>query len=373
MDLTQQFYSNLFDLLKTYGLNTTADLKTYPPDGTYDGRQRYYGTNRPEVTKQYTNRKYGWVPELYNFMASVGDAALSQYLGQTQARLFFDHLSWLKQEKAVEALPIRGNYACLFPRRTIFLSDDFKYIPGRVRWALDPAATDYWRLPYEFLLQAFVLKPLLLAGLAFLAPGSMRYEDFDLFYLKGSYWSTYTYVKSPSLVVEPAMGSSEPRLAEAEPRHDAAHGQQIIRAPWLQGIDLASYVELVQEEEESFQIFDRAISRTFQKSAATESGVSQTLEDISTATMRLDRMYHKRRHDLNFKGMTVAVGSFMTVGTFIDPALFKVAAEIVGGATIMEGISWLRDRASLKRELSEDEYWFLWKALPKERSRSDKS
>jgi len=351
MDSGVRFYHDLFFLLESYGLK---DLKGLDE-------------KRPDWKGFYTSATFGWAPELYNFVRRSNDAIVDYISKSIPVRIFFDDMRGVLPVGFEKLLSIRSNYACLFPRRVTFLSDSFEFWPLQ-GWedGSDEHGTGLWCVPYDFLAQAFVLKPLLLAGLAVLSPRRVTYrEGGNTLDWRRDHWSVWTSRTAPESVEVSASGAGPESLSAQIYERDAISERQMIRAPWLRGITIPEYVHLAQEEGEAYLLYDLAVSRLLKRRADAKESVQDALEDISAATTRLTLLYRQQSRSLNFRGITVAVGSFMTAGAFIDPAELKGLAGGIGGATLVQGITWLRDRAVIKRDMSSDDYWFLWRTLQK--------
>jgi hypothetical protein len=104
----------------------------------------------------------------------------------------------------------------------------------------------------------------------------------------------------------------------------------MLRAPWLRGITIQEYVRLAQEEREAFLLYDLAVSRLLKRGEDAKESVQDALEDILAATTRLTLLCRQQSRSLNFKGITVALGSFVTAGAFIDPTELKGLAGGIG-------------------------------------------
>jgi len=148
-------------------------------------------------------------------------------------------------------------------------------------------------------------------------------------------------------------------------KHSPDSTFQMIRSPWMQGIDLDRYIDIAHEEEEAFLLYDLAISKALNDPQDPVGSLQNALDDINAATLRLLRMYELRRRKLNFQGVTAAIGSVATVGSTLMPADYKPIAAAIGGATAMQAITWIRDRIALSREIDTSVYWFLWRSLSK--------
>lgn len=351
MDSAVRFYHDLFSLLESYGLKDLKGLEERQPD--WEGF--------------YTSSTFGWTAELYNFVRKSDGAIIDYISNSIPVRIFFADMRGVLPAGFEKLLSIRASYACLFPRRATFLSNSFEFW-GLRGWedGSDEHGTGLWCVPHDFLAQAFVLKPLLLAGLAVLSPRRITYrEGGSALNWRRDHWSVWASRAAPESVEVSASGAGPESLSAQIYERNAIGESQIIRAPWLRGITIPEYVRLAREEREAFHLFDLAVSRLLERKEDAQESIQSALEDISAATARLTLLYRQQSRSLNFKGITVAVGSFMTAGTFIDPAELKGLAGGIGGATLIQGITWLRDRAVIRRDVSSDDYWFLWRTLSK--------
>jgi hypothetical protein len=304
----------------------------------------------PDQYRAYSSKSFGWVADVYEYLLANHPPIQGTIDDRSSIRIFFDDMRGMRSNKAAQELIVaRAKYACLFPHRVIFLSDAFTLYTS--------TENPYYTAPYSFFAQAFILRPLLLAGFAVLAPKRIVYEAGH----NAELWGTYYDRQAPSSVEIHASGAGIATLPKGFVEEGAASGGQLFRTPWLRGVDLSSYVKFAQEEEDSFFLFNRAVSHLLSNSDSANESVIGTLDEVSAALRRLDLVFRQQKRSLDFQGITTAIGSFLTVGAFVAPSEFSTAAAAVGGATVVQALTWLRSRADLKNTLTSDDYWFLWR------------
>ncbi|MEU7499420.1 hypothetical protein AB0B52_20510 [Streptomyces griseofuscus] len=334
------YYADLYQLMKSYGIESLSDLDDLEVDWA----------------RCYSSRMHGWVPELYEYGRRLGPI-VAKYCAETATAptLFFSMRGISSSLEANAQIDERAKYACLFPRRVVFLSDRFAY------WTDGGGAHT---VPYSFLAQAITLKPLLLAGLAILSPRRVVVDDGRTKQI----WGWYQYMQEKSAVEVSAVRESSGALtSEMRHLHEYSSSYAIV-TPHLHGVSLDRYVRLVQEEEDSFHLFDRAVSRLLKRGDGPVESISQAVEELSLATTRLNLLYREKRRTLDFEGVTSAIGAFVTAGTFLAPSTFGDFAAGVGGATAIQSLAWVRNRVSSRKSLQSDEFWFLWRSFSAIRS-----
>lgn len=339
-DLTD-YYIELFRLMKSYGIERLSDLDDLELDWV----------------RCYSSRTHGWVPELYEFGKRLGPMMAKYRTEAATAPAFFCSISGISSNlEANTQISERAKYACLFPRRVVFLSDRFAY------W---PDSGDVYTVPYSFLAQAIMLKPLLLAGLAILSP---RRVVMDICGRTQQIWGWYQYMEDSSAVEVSAIRESAGASNSEMRRLYEYSSSYAIVTPHLHGVSLDRYVRLVQEEEDSFHLFDRAVSRLLKQGDGPVESITQAVEELSLATARLNLLYREKRRTLNFEGVTSTIGAFVTAGSLLAPSHFGGLAAGVGGATAIQSLTWLRNRITSRKSLQSDEFWFLWQSFSAARS-----
>lgn len=334
------YYIELFRLMKSYGIESLSDLDNLEVDWA----------------RCYSSRTHGWVPELYEYGKQLGPMVAKYCTETATVPAFFLSIRGIPSNaEANIQISERAKYACLFPRRVVFLSDRFTY------WTDSGGA---YTIPYTFLAQAIILKPLLLAGLAILSPRRVVMDDGRTRQI----WGWYQYMKDASAVEVSAIGeSSGAPTSEMRRLHEYSSSYAIV-TPYLHGVSLDRYVRLVQEEEDSFHLFDRAVSRLMKQGDGPVESITQAIEELSLATARLNLLYREKRRTLDFEGVTSAIGAFVTAGTLLAPSQLGGLAAGVGGATAIQSLTWLRNRVSSRKSLQSDEFWFLWRSFSGARS-----
>jgi hypothetical protein len=332
---TIQYYVELIELMKSYGIESLDDLDSLEVDWS----------------RCYSSRMHGWVPELYEYGIRLRSMVSKYSDGSASASLFFLSISGVSSKADTNNIISEcAKYACLFPRRVIFLSDRFCYWPdsGKV-----------YTVPYSFLAQVIILKPLLLAGLAVLSP---RRVVRDFMGRTQQIWAWYRYMQDSAAVEVSAINPSADGSSCGMARLHEYSSSFAITTPYLHGVSLDRYVRLVQEEEDSFYLYDRAVARLLKQRDNAVESIPIAIEDLSAATTRLRLLYSEQRRTLDFEGVTSAIGSFVTLGTSLAPSEFRNLAAGVGGATAIQSLTWLRNRASSKKNLRSEEFWFLWRS-----------
>ncbi|AQW52314.1 hypothetical protein ACIQPP_41910 [Streptomyces violaceusniger] len=335
------YYTDLFRLMKSYGIESLSDLDDLELDWV----------------RCYSSRTHGWVPELYDYGKQLGPMVAKYCTETATTPAFFCSIRGISSNlEANTQVSERAKYACLFPRRVVFLSDRFAH------WLDDGGI---YTVPYSFLAQAIILKPLLLAGLAILSP---RRVVVDMCGRTQQIWGWYQYMKDASAVeVSAVRESSGAFTSEMHRLHEYSSSYAIV-TPHLHGVSLDRYVRLVQEEEDSFHLFDRAVSRLLKQGDGPVESITQAVEELSLATARLNILYREKRRTLDFEGVTSVIGAFVTAGTLLAPSEFGGLAAGVGGATAIQSLTWLRNRVSSRKSLRSDEFWFLWQSFSAARS-----
>jgi hypothetical protein len=335
------YYTDLFRLMKSYGIESLNDLDNLEVDWA----------------RCYSSQIHGWVPELYDYGRVFGSIIARYFTLDATTPAFFSSISGISSnQEANSQINERAKYACLFPRRVVFLSDRFAY------W---PDSGKAYTVPYSFLAQAIVLKPLLLSGLAILSP---RRVVLDIAGRTMQIWGWYQYMRDTSAVeVSAVEASSDAFTSEIRRTHEYS-SSHIIIAPHLHGVSLDRYVRLVQEEEDSFRMYDRAVSRLLKQGEGAVESVSEAIDELSLATTRLNLLYREKRRTLDFEGITSAIGTFITAGTFLAPSEFRGLTASIGGATAIQSLTWLRNRTSSRKSLRSNEFWFLWRSFSASRS-----
>lgn len=336
-------YSEIFDILRREKITGLQDI--YKIAHIHPGRNVGY----------LEAGEHPWLRPVYRLVFRNYQTLLDQHKNQSFPHLlvrkpipYGKKTSYLEDEKNVSLI---SKYSCIFPSKILFICNQFIYYGEDNK--------DYM-IPVDFFVLLFYLKPMLEAGLAYLLPSR----------LKDSRWgfprtiiSTYDYLETNKPIEIPSFGYGH-RLG-LEKNIDDPSKTLMFEMPWLLGVRLEDYVELAQNNAEIFQIYARSVGQFFRNDITSSGNVSEWVKELSYSTKELDVLYKNKKQELSRKGMDVAIGATVTVGSLFLPSTMEpiknVLAATFGSKSILESITWLREYQTAKDTLNNEKGWILWK------------
>jgi hypothetical protein len=352
-----QFYVEIFDYLRDRGIDR---------DWLFDVFNKvdvgYHGV------KMLSSEKLPWVNWIFNRYVAEIDAIFDKFTEQFPSKLLFQapysvgyafnsFANWDSSDKIFSA---RANYSCLFPNQLVYLSGQFRSWDSGY-WSSNE--NTLFSIPVDFLIQLFALQPALEVGLVLLVPSAIKHRDFEE--VNSSLWSMYHTRQEDSVIEFEANGFGYEALSKM---HSSQFQQgvtsQLIRTPWVHGVNLSRFVDLVAEYPDEFVLYSSCFRRFISGKFSSEDIAEQWIEELAHASYRLDLALKKHKKKLVSDGIDVAVGSVCTIGSLLLPPPFNTfLPAVVASKSAIDGIKWLRNLRDIELELSSDEYWLLWKAI----------
>ena len=244
-----------------------------------------------------------------------------------------------------------ANYMCLFPKRSLIET-------SALLTYLDIVPHDgesYDMPPNDFFKQYFRFQNLLTHDIAHLYPISDKEENETT----GPYIYTVPSIIPLKNVADVNPGQNLTKVANDPNR-------LFVSFPWLYNAHSDDFIEISEKYPLEFEHFTHAIENIALANNGECDLQKQIYIDLRDALDNIQIACEKEKAKLKVKGITTFVGIALTCLPFIKPDLLSgidltAFQSIIGGASIVDGLSLIEDFVSLKKEGVEDPYWVIWK------------
>lgn len=355
MKNSKEVYESLINLLHKSGINDPQDIHQidfFPPPSS----DRDPNRDLKLQPKCVLSNLYPWVEDFYLIIKRNYNSIIEEWKSQGNVRTVVPtledkflfpaparHLEKNERDltpKNVEAVKSLSQYGSIFPNRTLLLSNDF--VVG--------FAGKFW-ITADFLTALIVLKPFLKEGLVTLLPAQIRSEREKV---KKVLPESTAYIKLSK--VGKGIKAFEETVGEPNTEHSF---NPIIRVPSLQGARPQDYLELVKTYPEEFSVYNSLLDKSFTNSEPSKSQVKSWLEEADYRIKKLEQRYQSKKKKLKSRGKRIAIETLFTIGSILTP--WEIITDVLGGTTILDGIDWWNEYRNLGQQMSDDDFWLLWK------------
>lgn len=353
---TEDFYTELFNYLESNDIRSINSISKLASGTSYHG------------IDLISSDDYQWIKAVFDRFKEESNNLLSSFLIK-EIPLYYSspysvdgafnrYIEWDVHDLIFQA---RANYSCVFPNSIVYLSEHFRSWDP-VYWTSSSKAE--YGIPIDFFVQLFSLKSSLEAGLAILIPSSIRHREIDGdFEFNVSKFSTYEERKKEGVIEFKANGKGQESLIETSKIIlDSKVSTQLIKTPWIQGVKLDCFVNMVKRHPEEFNLYSRSFQHFISNLPQNENTLASWIEELTISSMKFDLFLKKRVKELEGQGQDIAIGAFCTVGSLLfPPPLNSILPAVFGTKSIADGYKWFREAKNLGYELNESEHWILWK------------
>ncbi len=347
-------YNNVLDILQEVGIQQSDDIVKVRSFGDYFN------------ARFVTSGSYDWVGDIFEEIEHMYSLVLRSHEEIDPPRIVVETPDiWAETPDRFE---LRAKYSCLFPKRTLFLSYQFIY------WE---DIDEFW-IPFDFIFFAKTLDPVLRAGLATLLPSRINYKDKD--FISFDKYSTYYYRERGNIVQVPRSGHGYHKLQTEIAQKSwtrAGMDVQLMKIPWLLGVRIEDYVEIIQNNPEEFELYANRLGKLLNNQSESTDILVEWIREVSYGVNRLESIFKKKKRELKFKGIDVAIGLVFSIGTFLLPetiaTLKPYLTTLFSSRTAYDGFKWLYEFKQAKELLRDDDFWIIWELKHKRGGRNEVS
>lgn len=351
----KSLYTAQYEVLESAGIKSQRDLLQLTSSMPMSWAQ-YRDSGKPAGARGVSSAHHGWVAALVDRIEEDYGGLARLFAEQNVPRVasdrMYDSFMVAQWNPADPVFKARANLSCLFPHRLLFTSHQV------IRWVHG----ETW-VPFDYLALLLALRPALEMNLTWLLPVRIRHLTHGPTWMDENIASIYTLLNKDVEFTIPASGMSHSALlVTANQRLSVEAGSaQALLLPWLYGLDLERAVEVVCENEASFDAYSNSLTRFFAGISSEEDAPLKWVRDVDSAVERLNDVYSIEQEKHRKAGRNVFLGLSITLLSQLVPGVSTQLAAVAGGKAIIDGITWLRHQPA--SNLKHDPMWSIWETV----------
>jgi len=342
--IPSSLYTEVFSVLDQASLSTIYQLIKLGPNSR--GNYLYPSSEFPWALDLAIAVKNIY-SETLNFHKNITGPALIHGLMMHDLTRF----SWTPGDKIFD---FRSRYGCIFPGKILYISYQICLNDKR-----------YAEIPYDFLVLAIWLRPLLENGLALLLPSRIKAYDEDGYNRTIVDCYYYRFSNKNINIDGTGYGIDDFLSLSLKESEKNSIEYNTLMSPMLFGSRIEDQVELALENYDDFKRYFNAVTRYMNRSPSGENAIREWIEEISDKCIQLEQIHKKKQKSLKNIGISSIIGLTLTAASLcipMAPELKQFLTTVISSKTVFDGFQYIGSSRDVKKQFSHGQLWAIWKS-----------